>query len=201
MMHLTDRDLIAAYQKGDDAALETLLRRYLGPIYRFLFRMVKDAHTAEDLTQDTFVKVWRNLKRVDPKKDFRSWIYTIAKNTAIDFLRKKPAIPFSDLEQEEASESFAESIPDVRPLPDDQFLQKQSAKELQDLLMRVSPDARSVILLHDVEGMTFQEISKNSRESLNTIKSRYRRAFMALQRMVGQKDPKDVKPKMHPKSP
>ncbi|MBI4159946.1 sigma-70 family RNA polymerase sigma factor [Candidatus Wolfebacteria bacterium] len=72
-----------------EVSLELLIRRYLKPIYGFTYRYVGAGQDTEDVTQETFVKVWRNLKKFDQNKSFKTWIFSIAKNTAIDFLKKK----------------------------------------------------------------------------------------------------------------
>ena len=94
-MNRSDEQLVWDYLKSDEKSLELLIRRYLKPIYSFVYRYVGKAHDADDVTQDVFVKVWRNLKKFDREKSFKTWIFAIAKNTAFDHLKKKKAIPFS----------------------------------------------------------------------------------------------------------
>ncbi len=94
----SDQKLIANYLAGDEKSLEILINRYLRPIYSFVYRHVGNGEVAEDITQEVFVKVWRNLKKFDQNKSFKTWIFTIAKNTSFDFFKKKKAIPFSELE-------------------------------------------------------------------------------------------------------
>lgn len=91
MQNYTDQQLIAAYLKGDEKSLEILIKRYLNPIYGFAYRYVKDQQNAEDITQETFLKVWKNIKKYDKNKSFKAWIYTIAKNTVLDFIKKEKA--------------------------------------------------------------------------------------------------------------
>src|SRR3989338_146778 len=94
----SDQQLIADYLTGDEKSLKILYGRYLKPIYSFVYRYVGGGQDVEDVTQDAFVKVWRNLKKFDQNKSFKTWIFSIAKNTAIDFLKKKKAIPFSEFD-------------------------------------------------------------------------------------------------------
>ncbi|MEY4744173.1 MAG: hypothetical protein RL272_118, partial [Candidatus Parcubacteria bacterium] len=84
-----DAQLIARYlDEGDDAALRTLFERHMRQIHGFLARFTGSAHDADDLVQETLVKAWRHLKSVDPKRSFRTWLFSIARRTAIDHLRK-----------------------------------------------------------------------------------------------------------------
>ncbi|MCX6789783.1 MAG: sigma-70 family RNA polymerase sigma factor, partial [Candidatus Gribaldobacteria bacterium] len=99
MQKLSDNEIVKRHLKGDEEALEFLVRRYLKPIYSFVCRNVGDADVAEDITQETFVKMWKNLKKFDQQKNFKSWLFTIAKNSSIDFLRKKKVTPLSFAEE------------------------------------------------------------------------------------------------------
>ena len=96
---MEDKQLIVEYLKGDEKALETLFSRYLKPIYTFVYRLTGNAQDAEDISQEVFVKVWKNLKKYDDTRSFKTWLFTIAKNTAYDLLRKNKEIVFSDILQ------------------------------------------------------------------------------------------------------
>lgn len=181
-LHLSDADLIRSYRDGDETALSTLIRRHLAPLYRFVYRMVGDGRLAEDLVQESFLKAWKYLPRFDVSKAFSTWLYSIAKNVSLDELRKKrPMIYRSD---DEDAEDLIESIPDVQPLPPEILERKETAQELERLLSELAPASRSIVLLHDIEGLTFQEIADASDEPMNTVKSRYRRAIAFLRLRV-----------------
>ncbi|MFA6919366.1 MAG: sigma-70 family RNA polymerase sigma factor, partial [Patescibacteria group bacterium] len=96
MSEYLDEQLVQQYLSGDEKSLEVLIQKYLKPIYNFVYRYVGDMANAEDLTQEVFVKVWKNIKKFDRKKSFKTWIFCIAKNTAFDYLRKKKSIPLSN---------------------------------------------------------------------------------------------------------
>ncbi len=85
---LNDKQLVQKFLDGSDEAFEELVGRYLKPIYNFLYQFTKDPDSLDDLTQETFIKVWRNIRKFDRSKNFRVWIYAIAKNKAYDFLKK-----------------------------------------------------------------------------------------------------------------
>jgi RNA polymerase sigma-70 factor (ECF subfamily) len=90
-MKIHDEKLVEAYLKGDKRALEILIKRYLKAIYNFAYKYV-GKEEAEDVTQEVFLKMWRNLKKFKKEKNFQSWLWTIARNTCFDFLRKKKKI-------------------------------------------------------------------------------------------------------------
>ncbi len=106
MKTYTDEQLVTNYLKGDEESLEILIKRYLRPIYSFTFRFVGDSEIVEDITQEVFVKVWRNLKKFDKNKKFKTWIFTIAKNACLDWQKKKKTLPLY----------FAETIRDPSPI-------------------------------------------------------------------------------------
>ena len=179
MISSTEADLIRAHYAGDEQALPTLIERFLPFVFRFLVRMVGNQQLAEDLSQETFIKVWQNLSRFHLNQSFKTWTLSIARNVAIDYLRKKQAIPFSNLENEDLPD-FGETIADPQALPSDLLLKNDLAQELSQALATLPPKTRSIILLHDTEGLTFQEIADGLQESINTVKSRYRRGVQAL---------------------
>ncbi len=182
----SDAELIRAYAEGDEGAFETLISRYAGPIYRFSFRLVRDAHGAEDLTQETFIKVWKNLKRFDQSKSFKAWMFAIARNTAIDAIRKKDPISFTAMAREDdaGGAPYEFSIEDSRPLPDEVASRAEDAELIDALLAELPPKQRAAILLHDGEELTFQEIADAVKEPLNTVKSRYRRGVETLKKRL-----------------
>ncbi len=182
---MEDKELIQKYLEGNDEAFQTLVKRYLSPIYNFVFSSVRDKHHAEDITQDVFIKVWTHLKRYDPSKSFKVWIYTIAKNSVYDFLRKKKDIPFSFLEKE--GELF--DIPDSEPLPDKILQLSDSSKTMDAALSKLAIPYREVLILYYQNGFNFREIAEIFKTSANTVKSRHRRALVMLKKIFKKPDP------------
>ena len=181
-MEKTDEQLVSEYNDtGDVGFLETLIERYSVPVYNFIYRYTGFDSHANDLAQDTFVKMWRNIKKFDSSKRFKTWIFQIAKNTALDWLKKKHPKTFSELEIiTDSDEEYAFDVADTTPLPDELATKKELEKEVERALMKISPEFRAVISLHLFSELTFQEISDMTGEPLNTIKSRYRRGLSAI---------------------
>jgi len=173
MKTYTDEQLVANYLKGDEKTLEILIKRYLKLIYSFTFRFVGNSQEAEDITQETFVKVWRNFKKFNQKKKFKTWIFQIAKNTCFDFLRKKKKISTLSLEK-----YFY--LVDLNPLPTE-ISEKESLKEkIQEAIEKLSSKTREILNLYYNQGLTFREIAQTLNEPINTVKSRHRRAIETL---------------------
>jgi RNA polymerase sigma-70 factor (ECF subfamily) len=152
-----------------------ILRDHLKPIYNFIYRLIGDAAAADDVAQETFIKAWRAADRYNPEYPLRAWLFTIARNTATDWLRRKKPLLFSQLGDDD--EVFADSL--VSPVADPETL-AATADEAEELLRQLDglPLAtRTIVILHLVNEFSFAEIAAIVREPLNTVKSRYRRAI------------------------
>ncbi len=183
----SDQKLIANYLAGDEKLLEILIHRYLKPIYSFVYRYVGNEQEAEDITQEVFVKAWRNLKKFDRNKSFKTWIFTIAKNTSIDWLRKKKTIPFSEFENEKGENKFIERLADPTSLFDE-LLERVGIEEMLDAAInQLAPKYRMVLFLRYNDHFTFREIAGILGESLNTIKTRHRRSIAILRKLLKEK--------------
>ncbi len=197
MKNFTDEKLIQAYLMGDEKALEELIRRYLPLIYNFSRRYSGDADNASDIAQEVFVKVWKNLKKpalslskgFDPKKgNFKSWVFTIAKNAALDWLKKKNAVPFSLLKESKEDENFEETIADLNQLPViERIYQESLSHEMAFVIDKLQPKYGLIISLYHDSNLNFREISGILNESINTVKSRYRRGLAVLRKILSKK--------------
>ena len=186
----SDEEIVLAYKNGNAEAFKKLIEEYISSLYNFTARLT-NRNDAEDIVQEIFIKVWKNLNSFDENKaSFITWIFTIAKNTTTDFLRKRKSLLFSDLEKgnEEDMGSFAENIPAEDLMPDEelQILQEKTADKnfLNEILDKIKADYREVLVLHYQEEMTFEEIGKVLGKSPNTVKSQHRRAIMELRKML-----------------
>lgn len=180
MENISDERLIKEYFKGDKEALEILVKKYLKPVYSFIRYLVGDDFGAEDITQEVFVRAWKNLKKFDTKKNFKNWIFSIAKNAAVDYLRKKKAVPFSAFDNDDGSNMIAETLADSAPLPDETTEQADTAHLLRVAMKNLSENYRAVLYLKYYSCLTFKKISELTGVPLHTAKSRHRRALAAL---------------------
>jgi RNA polymerase sigma-70 factor (ECF subfamily) len=135
---------------------------------------------AEDLTQETFVKVWRNLDKFDQTRSFRNWLLTIAQNTSLDYLKKKKSVPFSQFETENGDNQLIDGLADKTPLVSQVLENRDKIDWLVGSLPELSEKSRQIINLHHDKELTFREIAEQLDEPINTVKSRYRRALIDL---------------------
>lgn len=176
---ITDTELIIRFNDGDEEAFDELVGRYLVPIYRYIFTFVPEKDIAQEITQEVIIKVWKNSKKYTPSKPFKPWIYTIARNTALDEIKRKKIIAFSGLHIHEDI-SFEESLADEALLPDALIEQARTKDYIERVLNEYSKEKREIILLHLYEGLTFQEISTLTGSPLNTVKSTFRRTALDM---------------------
>lgn len=180
MSEKNDEQLIFSYLKGDEKSLEILIKRYLKSIYSFAYRNVGNIAEAEDITQEVFLKVWRNFRKFKKEKNFKSWIFQITKNTSIDFLRKKKSIPFSQFENENGQNTLLETLADSQTTLRDNFNTETLNLAIDDL-----PSRYHIVFKHRyTDGLKFYEIAKLLGEPINTVKSRYRRAVNILKKNI-----------------
>jgi len=185
LIHSTDHDLIAFARSGSEKAYRELLDRYQRPVFSLIYRMVRDREQAEDLAQETFVKVFNHLESYNPKYKFSSWIFKIASNLAIDALRKRePQMVSLDgsphaetAEQIEATRITVESG-DQNP---EEFLEaKELGEEIEKAIGMLRAEYRTAVLLRHVEGRPYEEIADIMGIPLGTVKTYIHRARTEL---------------------
>ena len=187
-MTISDEQLVVNFRAGNESALKELIDRYLKPLYNFTFQLVRDENVAQDLVQEVFVKVWKHLASFDQNKKFSTWLYAIAKNTAYDWLKKKKALPFSVFESADGS-NFLEIIEDQTILNSAELWQKMdNAQDAQQFLDALSPEMKTIFLLHFQQGFSLAEIAEILGAPTNTVKSQFRRTLLSLRKQFFAKD-------------
>ncbi|GAH84149.1 unnamed protein product [marine sediment metagenome] len=159
------------YQAGDAAALEELVERYHGPLLYFVRRMVGDSRGAEDVLQDTWVAVVRNLRKLRNPDAFSAWLYRIARNKVYQRLRKRDRV--LPLSQEVEATSAPEETGDFSA---------DDAARVHECLERLRPEHREVLVLRFLEQMSYQDIATVVGCALGTVRSRIHYAKRALRR-------------------
>ena len=184
-MEKTDEELILEYLSGEEEAFKILITRYTKPLYFFTYRMTGKAELSEDILQDVALKIWKTIGRYKiGSGTFKSWIFTIARNTTIDQLRKKKMPVISDFDTNDGHNYLMETVSDPETIPA-KLIEKAEEKNMIDGAMQsLSLDEREILTLHYQEEMTFETIGKMLKKPLNTVKSRHRRAVMKLKKYL-----------------
>ena len=177
---MTEQELIQAAQTGDQSAFGTLVQQHQTMVYHLALRMVGNAEDAADLTQEVFLSAWRSLSRFQEQSSFGTWIYRMATNASIDFLRREKRRQVLSMTMEEDSEERQAQVPDERYSPHRLLEQKEARQAVADALAALSPEHRQVLVLREMEGLSYQEIGQLLGLEEGTVKSRIARARLAL---------------------
>jgi RNA polymerase sigma-70 factor (ECF subfamily) len=181
----TDAELIEAVLHGDAGAFEHILDRHLDSVYRFAYGYLKSKDDAEDVAQEAFVRVWRNLKKFDPSKNFRAWLFAIVKNAALDVIKKKKPIVFSQIgEEEDKLEAFLAPYMDEAELPGALFDRRIVEAELAGAIGTLPSAYRTVLTMRYSSNLKFREIAEALDRPIDTIKSQHRRGLALLRKIV-----------------
>jgi RNA polymerase sigma-70 factor (ECF subfamily) len=183
-------NIINDAQSGDEAAFAELVKQNLPLIYRYLFRLTGSEAAAEDLAQETFVRIWKNLPRFDAKKPFRPWLFRIARNCAFDYLRKKKTVPFSYLSERE--QLSLENLPDDKISPTAVTEKKETVVLVNTLLSELSDTEREILTLHYLDELTVPEIAEILKKPEETIRTRLRRAREAFREAKIENEPSSM---------
>ncbi len=178
-----DKDLVIASQQGDLQAYSELVRRYQGRIYALIYNMTSNREDAEDLVQDVFVKAHKSLPRFQGKSSFYTWIYRIAVNRTINFVKKrkkKMALSLDNVDMGiERDPAYVELSSKRGPRRDYSVTELQ--EKLNVALQTLSEKHRAVVVLHDIEGVPHDEIARMTGCSPGTVRSRLFYARQKLQ--------------------
>ncbi len=181
--------LITKFKAGDTSAFEQLVRLHQDRVYSLCRRLLGNAQEAEDAAQDSFIKAYRNLPRFTPDASFYTWLYRIAVNTCLDY-KKRPFFASLFTRSPDDEEFEAWELPDELS-PERLYESKQMGEAVQRALQKLSPKLKTVIVLKEMEGLSYEEIAAVLEVSLGTVKSRLSRAreelLAAIKKITEQK--------------
>jgi RNA polymerase sigma-70 factor (ECF subfamily) len=178
----SDTDLVARAAAGDGVCFDQLVERYHRQIANFVFRMVGNYETALDLTQEVFIKVYSSLGRYNPEFKFSTWIYKIASNTAIDYLRKQSVVVSPLYMVSGDDEEFELPIPSKGPNPERALERTERSAQIEEAISKLPPRYRELIVLRHVSEFSYDEIAEVTGLPLGTVKNRIFRAREAMRK-------------------
>lgn len=169
---MEERKLIERCRENDRDAFETLILSYEKKIYNLCFYMVKNKEDAFDLTQEAAIKIYKSISKFKGESKFSTWVYRITYNTCLDFIkRKKDELPYDDMIINESNINYK---------MDNVIESKETKMLIRKCIMQLSNDYRTVIILRDISGLSYKEISDILQIEVGTVKSRINRARQAL---------------------
>jgi RNA polymerase sigma factor (sigma-70 family) len=170
---------------GDEKAYRELVERYQGQVYSLAMRMVRRAEDAEDLTQETFVRMFRALPRYDPERSFAAWLFTIASRLCIDHIRRRKVSAISLTQRErDTDEEYQIEVEDPGLKPDEVATHAEEERRTADLIARLPPHYRIVVILRHQQDLSYEEIAEALHMPLGTVKARIHRARALLKARI-----------------
>lgn len=173
-MNTVEPEVLEQVQKGNQEAFTRLVEIYQRPVYNLCYRMLGDANEAEDASQETFLRVYKNIKRYDHKRPFSTWLLSIAAHHCIDQIRKRhlvvvsmDAIPYLD-------------PPDTSPGPETSFRLLEDQKKVEVLLKSLNPQDRAAVVMYYWYDFSYEEIAHGLSITVSAVKSRLHRARLIL---------------------
>lgn len=180
---MDESQLIQRAKEGDADAFAALLERYEKAVYHHALRMAGSAEDAEDLAQEVFWKAWQGLPAFQGNSAFSTWLYRLTSNACIDFFRRerkhRGAFSLDGEEQE-----LARRIPDPRLTPQRELERRELQDAVRQGLLKLSQDHREILVLREIDGLSYDEIGAVLGLSLGTVKSRIARARLSLAKIL-----------------
>lgn len=190
-----DNDIVSKIQKGETALFEIIIERYQGKLFAYLYRLVGNKEEAQDLLQDVFIKAFRNMKSYDVERKFSSWIYRIAHNEAINYLKRKSLrrlISWEDI----VSTRDKLMTSDTEDGADKAWLRKEVITEADEAINRLPIKYKQVLLLRYYSEKSYEEISEILQKPINTVGTLINRAKKKMAKEV-EKIAEQNKSKLH----
>jgi RNA polymerase sigma factor (sigma-70 family) len=172
--------LVEEARKGNEKAFAGLMNRYRDSIYYMLLKMVNNSSDAEDLTIEAFGKAFRNLESYTPKFAFSTWLFKIATNNCVDFIRKKQLSPAPFDNQQDDLDNLTVNLQSDMPDPEESLINRQEIAALKDIVNQLKPRYKSLIELRYYKEYSYEEISSELKLPIGTVKAQLYRAKTLL---------------------
>lgn len=184
----SDKDLISQYLKGNQYSLEKLISRHQNRVFAYILMVVKDKQLADDIFQDTFIKVINTIKSGAYKEEgkFIQWVMRIAHNLIIDYFRKSKRIPV--IENDKDDFDIFDTIRFTDPSVEDQMITDQIHNDVRKLIEYLPPEQKEVLFMRHYSEMSFKDIAEQTDVSINTALGRMRYALINLRKIIKEKN-------------
>ncbi len=181
-----DYDLVKAALEGDETAFARLLARYKDAIYFMLLKMVSNKSDAEDLTLEAFGKAFKNLHQYSPDYAFSTWLFKIASNNCIDFLRKKRGtyVPIEGNSQDNQENESPIKLKSKDPNPEERLIRKQKAILMRKVVRKLKPRYQTLVEYRYFRELSYEEIAKELNLPLGTVKAQLFRAREMMFKLI-----------------
>lgn len=183
----SDEDLMEYVQMGKELAFNELVRRYNDRLHNFLYRYTQNHQDCEDLVQETFLRVHKSKHSYERIAKFSTWMYTIAINLAKSLYKKKKRMSLVSIHKDESNpDAFEMILEDHAILQDEELHQNLSLQKLEEALASLQDEFRNVVILRDIEQLSYEEISEKLDVPMGTVKSRINRGRAQISKKIGE---------------
>lgn len=181
--------LIKKAKDGDIKAFEELILLNEKMVFNVVLRMINNPEDAKDISQEVFIKVYKSLNNFNEKSAFSTWIYRVAVNTCIDEIRKRKKVNIISIDEETENGDCAiqKQYADTSETPEERFIQNENKNQILKAVNELSNDHKTMIVLRDLHGLSYNEISEITGNTLGTVKSKIARARLQLKNMLTKK--------------
>lgn len=185
---VSDQELINRYLTGNEICLEQLIHRHKNKVFSYILMVVKDKQHADDIFQDTFIKVIHTLRSGTYKEEgkFIQWVMRIAHNLVIDHFRKSKRLPLVDNSNEEFN--IFDNLRIYEESTEERLINEQIHQDVRTLIDFLPPEQREVLIMRHYSDMSFKDIAEQTDVSINTALGRMRYALINLRKMIEQKE-------------
>ncbi len=185
LAQMSDEDLMVQFQAGTLDAFEILVNRHKGPLSSFIYRFVGDMGACEDLLQETFLRVYRNRHSYQRIAKYTTWVYTIARNLALsEYRKRKSRQVYSFYAVNRDEEEYEAEFPDQEHTPDAHADGTLQGRYIHDALKQLPEGFREVVVLRDIQQLSYGEIAEITGLPIGTVKSRINRGRERLQQLL-----------------
>ncbi|GAB4326851.1 MAG: sigma-70 family RNA polymerase sigma factor [Bacteroidales bacterium] len=186
---ISDKELVSRYLKGDQKSLESLIQRHKNRIYGYIIMIVRDKELADDIFQDTFIKVINTLRSGSYNEEgkFLQWTMRIAHNLVIDHFRRSNRMPTVDNQYNEDFDIF-DTLSLEDPSVEQQMIRQQIHRDVKKLIEFLPPEQKEVLVMRHYAGMSFKDIAEVTNVSINTALGRMRYALINLRKIIAEKN-------------
>lgn len=190
-MSESDEFLIKKTLEGSTDAFESIVFKYEKMIYSLAYRMLNNREDASDVTQEVFLKLYKAMEKISQNKpNLKAWLYTVCYNTAIDEIRRKKGKDTlsTDTAMNDKDESFIQNIESKEPNPEEMLLKKEKSQILLEAINELSEQHKDLIILRDINSLSYNEIAEITNQSLGTVKSGISRARKNLRDILDKRE-------------
>ncbi len=183
---MTDEELVEKVKKGDADVYEKIIQKYQSKVFGLIYNMTKNQNDIEDLAQEVFIKIYKNLGKFKGESSLYTWIYKITVNLCLDEMKKRKNVIYLDEKIEVDDGEVNRELPSEEKSQEKLYEEKELQEKLHNCINKLPEKQRVMIVLRDIKGFSYEEISKITDVKLGTVKSQINRARLKLKELLDE---------------